>query len=457
MATTTLEKGISFGQDIFEWRFPKYSLEDECDLRPSRWRLDYENWWIERFGNNGVPTEWTNPKNSPRKIVTDFKNLSSPEEIEALVTESNYTYCLSVIQNVKLSPSQLGLALAHPEFSVRLILDDLDPTLASPNTSLQSLIGRQIELGMKDEEAEVAIKIARNIIRVREDLEPIEHGTVDKYSGSDVKKRRKIVVLSEAFGSFEVPYSRQDLEKGIKVPSVIDKEAAATLGLAYGCGHFNGRYFRLHSPVANAEFFNDVVGQSFNKTFNLPLRKSRFNLSDTQKGKGSLTIQYQSLALSSYLLNHHDFPKNRQEKRQTGLSPFIKKAPKEEQDEFLKYFLAVAVNFFGRVGKTEINSVSEPLLYDIQELINARISKQLANPDRRSVGSFVLRIGILPTAELFLLGYLNENPEIKERVEAFFTQKVESNTKTKRHLERVHPDKMAELQVEPSPVTIYTR
>jgi hypothetical protein len=193
----------------FLYRFPT-GQSATLEKRIGSWRRKYDSWWKERFAEvlpilrspAGIKTKETDVEPSDQ-ILIGLENgdldLSSPildeqqvpEEIlhsaskfhnralfiteeakdnplalEALVTESNYTYCFDMIRDIKLSVRLFGIALAHPEFSVNGLLDSADPKIRG-RVNLNDLVMQQKHLGMTEEEVSEALRTARDLVRSR--------------------------------------------------------------------------------------------------------------------------------------------------------------------------------------------------------------------------------------------------------------------------------------------------
>jgi hypothetical protein len=459
----------------FEYRFPRKLGPNpekgdviKHDNEISAWRKAYEKWWVNRFSGH-IPQNWID--SSPRAIEVDFEKTqleetrNRTEQILALVTESNYLYCLEVITNVKLSAYQFGTALAHPEFSRKEILDSLDGDLGK-KPSLNSLIQRQKELGMTDEKVEEALRLASKIINERKSFSAASVSEITVKSRSKKNKDSGI----KLYGVEKVvKYSKHDRQEGVRVPRKLDRYTAAALGIAYGCGYFNDPYFILSSPNINSDFFHNSVGQVFTKAFGLPLRNPKSYLTEKQFGDGTLVIQYGSQAITSFLLDYLGFPRNRKEKKgsddKSGMSipDCIKIADEKEQNEFLKYFLASTITSFTFRDGFIIHSVSKKLLQDIQELINARVSKKVgkSNPNNESKGNHKnthrLIVGRTPAMELFVSGYLDVNPTVRNKAETCFRGNL--GPQTRALLEENYPDqlKATQLRLSQPEVVIYSR
>lgn len=239
-----------------------------------------------------------------------------------------------------------------------------------------------------------------------------------------------------------IDFSDDDIRSGIYIPKNIDKATSAALGVIYGNGSMsNGGSLLLTTRKRNLDFYRNSVRRIFEYAFNfLPDRDIRIVTSRSTISSSdydTIHLNYSSKALRTYLSSVHHFPKSREERRETGLSDTIKNISRELQDEFLKYFLASTAAFDTGKALTRINDVSEYLLRDIEDMLRLRLtSDSISFRDRAMGGGYTLSLSTIPSMELYVLGFLNENPVVKRDVETYWNEKL--GNRAAKYLERVY-------------------
>lgn len=224
-----------------------------------------------------------------------------------------------------------------------------------------------------------------------------------------------------------IGFSDEDVRSGIFIPRTIDAPVAQALGIIYANGNLSGESnLLLSSPIKNEKFYEKSVREAFSNAFNFSSNQNVRTASHAKtdlapKGYKSIYLGYGSKALRTYLLHIHNFPRGRDERRQSGLSKPIKTMGKQLQDDFLKYYLGAAVAFDDGKGLTRISDVSAPLLKDIEEMIRARVTKDSVSFREGTMGEhFILSLSTIPAMELYIQGFLDINPRVKGEVEKFW-------------------------------------
>lgn len=228
----------------------------------------------------------------------------------------------------------------------------------------------------------------------------------------------------------EVKFSNSDIREGIYIPPEIDKPTAQALGIIYGNGNLgNNTDLVLSSKKTNNDFYQHIVRRIFEEAFNFSRNRDiktpeRINPEFVNKKSITLRMTYSSNALRTYLANDINFPKNRTERIEMGLSEKINNMDKTLQDEFLKYFFACAATFHRQDGTIIIYDISEPILKDLELMINSRIKTPVKTRPEGKRNTYVLFIPRFPAMELYLLGFLSENPRIKDEAETYLSTKL---------------------------------
>ena len=240
-----------------------------------------------------------------------------------------------------------------------------------------------------------------------------------------------------------VEFSNEDVRHGIYIPRAIDKPTSRALGVAYGNGNLSGGgQLLLSAQTENREFYKGPVRQVFEEAFNFPPDQNVRTVKHrgtilAKNGYESLYLTYGSKALSTYLLNYHGFPKSRDERRKTGISESLKNIRGEFQDEFLKYYLAATVAFDKGDALVRVSDVSAPILRDIETMIRARITKDSISFREGVMGeNYLLSLSTIPSMELYVRGFLNVNPRIREEAERYWNEKL--GGRAAKYLERTY-------------------
>lgn len=243
---------------------------------------------------------------------------------------------------------------------------------------------------------------------------------------NDVLRQLKLTASNISNAPEGVKFSHEDARNGIYIPKKIDIQTAQALGITFGNGMIEFKHgLVLTSKLINKEFYEHCVRNVFQNAFNFSsdqkIRPVPMKGAYSKKEYIVLFLEYGSEALKTYLKNHLGFPQNRDERKKTGLPEEIKNMDDALQDEFLKYFLASAMAFRQKRGIITIHDVSKPLLEDVETMIKMRIKKHSPGilPDE---GAYSLCINMIPTRELYALGFLNENPRIKKDAENYFSK-----------------------------------
>jgi hypothetical protein len=269
---------------------------------------------------------------------------------------------------------------------------------------------------------------ASNILRISDlpKTQTITYGVELRQNAGGISKLLLELKLS-ASNPGRVPegveFSNEDIRHGIYIPRAIDKPTSRALGVAYGNGNLSGgAQLLLSAQIENREFYKGPVRQVFEEAFN---------------GYESLYLTYGSKALSTYLLNYHGFPKSRDERRKTGISESLKNIRGEFQDEFLKYYLAAAVVFNREDALVRISDVSKPLLRDVEAMIKTRVTKDSISFRKGVMGeNYLLSLSTIPSMELYVRGFLNVNPRIREEAERYWNEKL--GGRAAKYLERTY-------------------
>lgn len=238
-----------------------------------------------------------------------------------------------------------------------------------------------------------------------------------------------------------VKFSSDDIRSGIFIPKTIDKPTAQALGIIYGNGTLGNRTnLALTSALVNDDFYKNTVRQTLEEAFNfLPNQEIAYpKHSFSEKKFTGLRLNYCSKALQTFLTEYLGYPKNKAQKRKYGISEKIKNADKKVQDEFLKYFLASCISFDPNTGRVKTSNISEQVLKNIEVMVNERVTKHSTNICPNGKSAHTLSVSTIPTMELYLLGFLNENPRIKKEVENYFTTRL--GKKTAPYLEKKYKD-----------------
>lgn len=242
-----------------------------------------------------------------------------------------------------------------------------------------------------------------------------------------------------------IEFSDDDMRYGIYIPEEIDIPTAQAIGLTYGNGTFgNGANLVLASTLKNEEFYRNTVRSVFENAFNfLPDQEIKYaenkNPAYTEKEIMRLRLHYGSKAVRTYFENYINFPLNKDQRKNSGISDKVKNMDRKLQDEFLKYFLALTLAFDQNDGFMRISDKSRPLLEDIGNMVKERVTKKSINLTHNGTSSFVLSIGTTPTMELYILGYLDINPGIKKRAELrYLNGKIPIKSLT--HLRKTYRD-----------------
>lgn len=399
------EKTVS----TFPYAFPLNGTPIEIAV----WEKTYRVWWENTYAPF-IPAEWLK---TSKKIPFEDQELT-PKQKEAILTHPDEANAIGLAFNQKLSSRELALVFVHPKLSSTKIFN-----LKLRNrygTSPLFLIEMQKGFYMKDEEIEAAQQTAKSIIAER--------------------KNNELISKNDRLN--EIKYSRHDIMEEIKIPQEIDEKTSAALGIMYGTGFIDGKYFKLSCPNANLTILRKSI-ETMHEVFNFPLKDPYFCLSRNQKGEGFWIIQYRSIALTSWLAKYIKFPPSREVKRNIGIPQLIKASVESVQNEFLKYCLAFGLRFYPKSGRMEFHSVSGPFLEDIETLIHERILRKSTMIVKTGT-SFALRISTIPMGELFLLGYFDENDELRSKIKDYF--KHNWSPQTRNHLRNNYPRELFETK-----------
>lgn len=218
---------------------------------------------------------------------------------------------------------------------------------------------------------------------------------------------------------FGTDFSEEDVKNGICISQKMDPPTAGAIGVVWGRGAFSndGRILEVKgSPEKYKDFFEFGVRDVFERAFN-------FQFNKRVRTEPLLAISYGSKAVGEYFTKKLKFPLNDEQRVISGLTEAIINADEESQDEFLSYFLASTGSFSPTTGAITISDISKPFLGDVSRLINARVTKK-GSPVMTHKGTNNLGICTIPSMELYILGYLDKNPELREKAKDYFHNRL---------------------------------
>ncbi len=251
-----------------------------------------------------------------------------------------------------------------------------------------------------------------------------------------------------------VRFTYDDIRRGVYIAPTMDTDTAGMLGVIYSDGHLARDSLRLTFTRKNLKFYTDVVMPKMDRAFNL-LQDEEYEYTQqsgfSKNDYSFFRLNYGSTALTTYLANHFKFRKSEEERRKKGLSKKIKGSEfKQYMPEFLKFYLGAASRLVTSNNCESITigitDVSGPMLEDIGHILGKRLERpSLYVAKHKTADTHILRISTVPLLELFFDGMLDENPTIRNGVNAYL-QEYGIGKRAFNHLYNLYGDEIAQYK-----------